>query len=226
MPIETFAAAVAEGQSGSYQPELVEESATTSPLTMTVSLSTTQGTITTPALLLFDETLSPNWTIRTSPGVEFAVEEREDAFSGSVALSFSPGEDFGSLFLQVRPDTTTPYLREEIAGVAFWLYTGDEPLAPDDLALVITGSNDFPYWSAVDESIDLEEFEPTFDDGRFELGFNRSISAETWIQVILFFDDLTYETDYQYITGLNFVNNATSTRPFLIDELVLILRET
>lgn len=225
-PVETFATTLVEGQSGSYQPELVEASTTAAPLTTTISLSTTQGTITTSALLLFDETLHPDWTVRTSPGVEFAVEERAEAFSGTMALSYSPGEDFGSFFLQVRPDTTSPYLRDEIEGVAFRLYTGSEALATDDLALIITGSNDFPYWSAVDESVELEEFEPAFDDGRFELGFNRSISAETWVQVVLFFDDLTYDTDYQYITGLNFVNNSGITRPFLIDELVLILRET
>jgi hypothetical protein len=109
-------------------------------------------------------------------------------------------------------------------GVTFWFYSGDESLAPDDLALIITGSNEFPYWSAVDESIDWDEFEPTFDDSRYELGFNRPISPATWIQVVLFFNDLLYETDYQYITGLNFVNNAGVTRPFLIDELALILR--
>jgi hypothetical protein len=126
--------------------------------------------------------------------------------------------------LQVRPNAATPYLRDDIIGVAFWLYTGSEPLALDDLALVVTGSNEFPYWSAVDESIDLDEFDPTFEDTRFELGFNRPISASTWIQVILFLDDLAYDTDYMYITGLNLVNNAGVSRTFLIDELLFILR--
>jgi hypothetical protein len=219
-----FAELIADGQGANYQPTIVEDGSVTLPLSVTVSLSTTQGMVDTPALLLFNESLNPDWTVRTSPGVQFEVQESQEAYSGSVALSYQPGEDFGSFFFQVRPNASNVYLREDILGVAFWFYSGDESLAPDDLALIITGSNEIPYWSAVDESIDWDEFEPTFDDSRYELGFNRPISPATWIQVVLFFNDLLYETDYQYITGLNFVNNAGVTRPFLIDELALILR--
>jgi peptidoglycan/xylan/chitin deacetylase (PgdA/CDA1 family) len=223
-PMDLFAAVLAEGQTTTYQPEIVEGTEPAAPLTMTVSLSTTQGVITTPAVLVFDESLNADWTVRTSPDVHFDFQDEQEAHSGSVALAYSPNEDFGSFFLQVRPNAATPYLRDDIIGVAFWLYTGSEPLALDDLALVVTGSNEFPYWSAVDESIDLDEFDPTFEDTRFELGFNRPISASNWIQVILFLDDLAYDTDYMYITGLNLVNNAGVSRTFLIDELLFILR--
>lgn len=223
--VDLFGELVAQGQSINYTPEIVEETTVSAPLTTTVTLSTSQGLITSTVLLLFDESLNPEWTVRTSPGVQYDLQDNENSHNGEVAFSYSPAEDFGSLFLQVRPDASTAFTRDDIIGLAFWLYTGSEPLAPDDLILVVNGSNEFPYWTAVDESVDLDVFAPSFDDNRFELGFNRPISESTWVQVILFFDDLNYNSDYQFITGLNFVNNVGVARTFLIDELVLILRE-
>lgn len=226
-PTNSFAAVVTEGQTLSYQPELVEEVASSAPLTTSVSISTTEGMITVSAVLVYDEVLNSDWTVRNSPGVQFDLAYDEMAHNGDVSIEYAPGEDLGSFFLQVRPDAANAYLRDDIIGLSFWLYTGEEPLATEDLALIVVGSYDFPYWSAVDESIDPEEYVPTMAGGKhaFDLRFNRVISPETWVQVIIFFDDVRYDTDYTYITGLNLMNNAGVQRTFLIDEFVFILRE-
>jgi peptidoglycan/xylan/chitin deacetylase (PgdA/CDA1 family) len=222
---ELFASIISEGRSENNQPVIVEETTISAPVTVTVSISTTQGAITVPARLVYDEELDPVWTVRTSPDVQFDLASEEEVHTGSLALAYTPGEGLASFALQVRPNVAAPYLRDDIVGLAFWLYTGDQPLAPDDLALVVTGSNEFPYWSAVDDSIDQDEYEPTFEDDRFDLNFNQVISPSTWIQIVLFFDDLAYNTGYVYITGVNLVNNVDVTREFVLDELVFILRE-
>ncbi len=175
------------------------------------------------SVTLYNDHLDPNWGIKTSPGMRYRLQDRTIAIDGNFALSIIPQEDFSSLYFQVRPDTIQQYLRNQVVGVSFWLYS-EEPIATNDLGIAISGSDDFPYWVANDGSVDLTEYDPIFDDDEiYFLKLNRAVEPETWTRVEILLDDVDYDTNYQYITGIHLRNNADFNKTMFIDQLELML---
>lgn len=174
-------------------------------------------------LPIYGDNLDPAWIVRNSPDLRFKLQDGTEPHDGFYAISVSPQEDFGSLYFQVRPDAGVQYLRDQVLGLSFWIYS-EEPLATNDLAVAISGSDDYPYWTATDQSVNLTEYDPLFDAGEaYYLNLNRAIEPETWTRVELLLDDLTYDTNYEYITGVHLKNNADFDKTVFIDQIQLIL---
>jgi hypothetical protein len=174
-------------------------------------------------LSIYGENLDPAWTVRNSPGMSFKLRDGTEPHDGYYAISVSPQEDFGSLYFQVRPDAGVQYLRDQVLGLSFWIYS-EEPLATNDLAMAISGSDDYPYWTATDQSVNLADYDPIFDaEEAYYLHLNRAIEPETWTRVELLLDDLAYDTNYEYITGIHLKNNADFDKTVYIDQIQLIL---
>ncbi len=144
--------------------------------------------------------------------------------SGTRSLSFGPWRDYGFLFLTVLSGAPVKYRRDQIQGVRFWISAGADVLDPEDLAVAVVGSNDYPYYIKGDHSVEpLTVGQPTFSETRLSyLGLNRAIPAGQWAEITIWLDDLQFDPDYTYITGIYLKNDAGVRSTFFIDELTFI----
>jgi hypothetical protein len=139
-------------------------------------------------------------------------------------LKFTPTEDFGSVFLTLK-EGTKPILYDDVLGVVFYINPGDETLYTDQMAVTIIGSNDYTYYRADDNSVTLDEGTSFFSETRlYYLGLNQAIPPMNWIEVIVWLDDLPYDPDYTYITGVYFKSGEGGVRNAIyLDDVALIL---
>jgi len=178
-------------------------------------------------ITVYDDSLNPNWIVRSSPGMQYQVDDTAvPAHSGNYALSLTPQEDFSDLRFQVRLDSIDRYPRSRVLKVSFWL-SSEEIIDLNDLAIAISGSDAFPYWVANDDSVDLQQFDPTFDIlGTYLLGLDQAIEPNTWTRVEVRLDDLEYDTDFDYVTGIHFKNNSSFDKTVYLDQVELIMLAT
>ena len=190
------------------------EAADSTPLSKTNQSENTQIT----SEVIYDEALNPNWTVEHSQGVANNLRSKEMAYRGSYSISLTPQADFGDLFFAIREGSSREYLRKDIVGVRFWIYSEIDAIATRDLAVAIVGSNQYSYWVYEDQSV-IGDYDPTFPETRlYDLGFNQAIPPKTWVQVEVLLDKLIYDPDYKYVTGF-FVKNDSGfrSRVFLDD---------
>jgi hypothetical protein len=125
----------------------------------------------------------------------------------------------------VGDDTTESYLRDRVEGVSFWIYSAENYLGNDDLSVTVLGSNNYRYWKSNDDSVE-NIYEPLFSQTRlYFLGFNRSVPPDTWVEVIVWLDDLIYDPDYNYVTGMYILSDELYSGTILIDNVELIMKE-
>jgi hypothetical protein len=182
------------------------------------------------AISLYDDTLNTDWSTERSSKVKLDIESTAFTHSGKKAIMVTPTDDFGQFFLTVRKDARKIYPRDRILGISFWLNGGANSIATSDLAVTVTGSNQYTYWAADDTSVKVDTpvtpDTPLFPETRlYYLHINRTIPPNTWIQVILWLDDQLYDPDYKYVTGMYIKNDKEVLTTYYVDDVQLLVRK-
>jgi hypothetical protein len=177
---------------------------------------------------IYDEQLNSNWTLKDSSNVQIDSKHKGYAYLGLTSLIANPQVAFSKLQFSVALNAKNSYRRDKVAGISFWISGKDQVIIPNDFAVTVVGSNDVPYWVKNDSSVTASSQTPSdmplFSETRlYFLGINRSIEPNTWVQVVLWLDDLIYEPDYTYITGIYIKNDEQFRKTFYIDKVSLIL---
>lgn len=182
-------------------------------------------------IIVYGDKINANWSLEHSRDMAYdpydtvhwfsRLDELQD--SGATSIAVTPLEDYGRLFFTVRPDSKSVYEREQVLGVSFWLNSGASILDTDDLVLTVVGSNDLSYWSPEDYSA-FSNPDNTFSETRlYYLGLNRAIPPGTWVQIVLWLDDLQYDPEYSNVVGLYIKNDAGFLSTFYIDNVSLLV---
>jgi hypothetical protein len=175
---------------------------------------------------IYTDTLAAGWSVTESWGVRLDLQDTTYVHGGRHAIAVTPEEDFGSLFFTVVPGSPRIYPYDRTLGVRFWLNSGAEPLYLDQLAVTVLGSNAYTHWQKDDDSVKIKEGESFFSETRlYYLGLNRSLPAETWVEIVVWLDDLPFDPDYTYITGLYIKSEAGFRRTFYVDDVALVVLE-
>ena len=178
---------------------------------------------------IFGERLAPNWSVEHSWSTDIDLTNEEYSIMGDKGIKLIPYDEFGAIFFTVRDTARKPYLRDEVLGIRFWLFTYNDYIATDDLVIALLGSNEYPYWVENDDSvagINNQEEAEFSETQLFFLNVSRDIPPNTWINIELWIDDLIYDPDYEYLTGFYIKNDADFQRPYYIDDVeILLLKE-
>lgn len=182
--------------------------------------------------LIYDDELNQNWTLANSEDVEYDVvntsrwyevlDETLGLTSGAMSIAFEPKADFAQLFFTVNEDTEVLYDRDEILGISFWMHTGDEIVDTGDFAVTVVGSNDHSFWSPDDESVFFPGDESFSETALYFLDINRAVPAGNWVKIEVWLDELLYDPNYSYITGIYIKNDAGFRNKVYIDRVALL----
>jgi len=174
-------------------------------------------------LVIFDETLAPDWSVDASWDVKLDLADRSHPYSGGVAAAVTPLKDYGALFFALKEDARVSFPVTNVIGVSLWLNSGDDYLTVDDLAVTIIGSNEYTYWVKDDTSVQLGDL-GTFPETRLRyLGFTRPLAPESWAEAVVELTELRYDPDYRYVTGVYIKNDQGFRRTFYVDRVVLLM---
>lgn len=192
-----------------------------------VTNPTPQPSPTIEVIALYDEKLDPGWSLENSQAMHYN-QVSTGAQSGQLALAAQPTTKFGQLFFTVTKQAKRAYERKRVLGVRFWL-SGERTIATSDLAITIVGSNQYTYWNPADTSVhintEVTPDAPLFSETRlYDLGFNRTIPPKTWVQVVVWLDNLIYDPEYAYVTGIYIKNDELFTDTFYLDHMELLLQ--
>jgi hypothetical protein len=172
---------------------------------------------------IYYEDVDDKWAVKYSEMMRYNEKDATAAHDGSRSLSFTPLAGFGQLLLTVRQTAKEEYLRSQAVGVRFWLYSGEQEVAPSDLTVSVLGSNRFPFWIKDDHSVEGDQ-EPVFPETRlYYLDINQTIPPDTWVEINIWLDELIYEPEYQYITGIQIKNDAGFLGTVYIDQVELLM---
>ena len=175
---------------------------------------------------IYSDTLNANWSLDDSRDVSYELEDDYFVYEGEYSLAYSPKVEYAELVFSVDEGSDEIYLRDDVLAVRFWMYTGDDYIATDDFAVSVVGSNAFPYWVIGDDSVTVQDDNPVFPETRlYFLNIDKDIPPDTWFQVELWLDDLIFEPEYTYVTGIVLKNDFDFLRRVSIDNLELVIRE-
>ncbi len=170
---------------------------------------------------IYDEGLDPAWSVEHSASMRIDLNAAP-SHSGQKAIALTPEADYATLYFTVREQSKQAFPQDRVLGAQFWLYSGDAPLDPADVAVTIVGSNAYPYWLAGDHSVPLDAGREFSETRLYDLGFNRTIPAATWEEVTVWLDDLLYQADARYVTGLYLKTDAGFRRTLYVDQVALL----
>jgi hypothetical protein len=174
---------------------------------------------------IYVDELNLGWSTENSQGGDIDLQSTLYSYQGSGSIAFTPQIDFGSLLFSVEESSPQPYLRSQVIGFSFWVYCETDYIRSSDLAVTITGSNQYPYWVQADDSV-TNRFDPIFSETRlYFLGFNTDIPPRTWAEVNVVLDDLIYDPIYTYVTGLLIKGDESFRNTVYIDQVEISLLE-
>jgi hypothetical protein len=173
---------------------------------------------------VFDDKLNPNWTTAYSVGMTSFFTETERVFAGT-GIRVTPQQDFGMLLFAVKQNTREQYELDRVAGVSVWINSGDQPLDPNNLSVTVVGSNDYIYWRADDESVKTDETHFFSESRLYYLGVQNVVPPHTWVEAVVWLDELPYEPEYKYVTGIYIKNDEWFRRTFYVDQINLLMVE-
>lgn len=172
--------------------------------------------------VVYDEKLSSGWTLDASRGVDVDPADKTRAYTGERSIAVSPEIDFGQLYFSVDEDAPRLYKRDDVVGVSFWINPGEGEIGTSDLAVTVVGSNTYPYWRADDTSVVAKG--ETFSETRlYYLGFNHAVPPDTWVEVVVWLNELIYDPDYRYVTGIYIKNDEGFRQTISVDRVALLL---
>jgi len=183
------------------------------------------------AITIFDDALNADWSATHSDKVKYDLDSISVVHGGKKAIMVTPTDDFGEFFLTVNKGARKIYPRDRVLGISFWLNGGGNTINTSDLAVTVTGSNQYVYWVADDTSVKVDTpvtpQAPLFPETRlYYLHINHSIPPNTWVKVVLWLDDQLYEPDYVNITGVYIKNDKGFLHSYYIDDMQLLLQRT
>jgi len=171
---------------------------------------------------IFDEKLNENWSLEHSTGVLFNSIDKSNPHNGDYAIALTPQLNYGSLTFTVKKESKSVYLRDHTLGFQFWLYSGNTTIGTGDLGVVISGSNQYPYWVWNDKSV-TNDREPLFSFTRlYFLDIHRAIPPQTWVQIDVWLDRLQFDPVYKYVTGFTIKNGADFYDTVYIDQVQIV----
>jgi len=186
-----------------------------------------------PEMVIYSDELNRNWSIEQSTDTQINLwdntrwfqrfEPTQERTSGATTIAVAPQADFGMLFFTVQPESTEVYEREQVLGVSFWLNSGSNGIATDELAVAMAGSNELPYWSATDRSVFLDDAGAFSETRLYFLKINRTIPANTWVNIVVWLDDLEFDPPYRYVTGFYIKNDIGFRSTYYIDQVALLM---
>lgn len=186
-----------------------------------------------PEVVIYDDQLHPSWSIEQSAksAINLAATDlnfqsldlQQEHNSGATAIAVTPQADYGTLFFTVRPESGAVYQRQSVLGVSFWLNSGSSGIGPADLAVAVVGSNAFPYWTPDDQSV-FPDKKGAFSETRlYFLKINRTIPPHTWLNLVVWLNDLQYDPVYQYVTGFYLKNDVGFRGTYYLDQVALLM---
>jgi hypothetical protein len=171
---------------------------------------------------IYDDNLNKDWYIVNSTGVKYFLHSKNAVHDDTYAIALTPTKDYGNLAFTVKFGSSESYPRDQTLGFRFWLYSGDVTVGTEDLAVSVVGSNDVSYWKWNDKSV-TNTVDPVFPETRlYYLGFNDAIPPHTWVQVEVWLDDLKFEPEYKFVTGIYIKNGEGFRDTVYIDQLELV----
>lgn len=176
-------------------------------------------------IVVYDDILSPSWSLAQSEDVEYDTRSREFVDQGRYALSATTRNGLGTLYFSVERDSEDVFRRDKVLGLRFRLSGGRDPIANDQILVTVVGSNGQPYWIPNDTSVRLEgrvtDGSPLFSQTRlYYLDIHHVIPSGEWTDVYVWLDDLIYDPEYRYITGI--VIKTDNLDRFYLDDIALI----
>ena len=186
-----------------------------------------------PAIIIYDEQLNADWSVEQSSKSVITLEATDLQFqplnaqqtlnSNTATIAVSPQADYGTIFFTVRPESGISYKRQSVLGVSFWLNSGSAGIATDDLAVAVLGSNTLPYWTPDDQSV-FPDRKGSFSETRlYFLKVNRTIPPNTWLNMVVWLNDLQYDPIYEYVTGFYIKNDAGFRSTYYLDQVALLM---
>jgi hypothetical protein len=147
--------------------------------------------------------------------------------AGRYAIEASPKVTTGTLFFTVNKGSPA-YRRSDVRGVRIRLSGGDAAIANDALTVAVVGSNAQAYWVQEDNSVKIDgrvtQDLPLFPETRlYYLDINTAIPAKTWVDVVVWLDELQFEPDYTYVTGFYLKTERDVLPVFYVDQVQLLL---
>ena len=174
---------------------------------------------------VFDDRLNSNWSLDYSHGVEYDLKNTSPLHNGSYSISVIPARDFGQLFFTVKKGAQETYYRSDVLGVRFWLNSGEGSIATSDIGVSVEGSNRYPYWVLNDQSVEKIQ-DPLFPEMRlYYLDINTDIPPNTWVQIEMWLDDLPYEPQYEYVTGIRIITDKGFVNTIYVDQVELVVQQ-
>lgn len=175
---------------------------------------------------LFDDKLSADWSTEQSIGVQAFFTDTEHLYTGNAGISVTPQQDFGMLFFTVKQDARKTYGLDRVLGVSVWINSGEQPLDPNNLSITVVGSNDYDYWVRNDRSVATDETHFFSESRLYYLGIKNTVPPNTWVEAVVWLDQLPYEPDYKYITGIYIKNDEWFRRTFYVDQIHLLVMQS
>ncbi|MBX3013828.1 MAG: hypothetical protein KF832_20060 [Caldilineaceae bacterium] len=182
-------------------------------------------------VVVYGDELDANWSVEHSTDTQINLWDTSHWFqplqgettSGATSIVVSPQADYGKLLFSVRPESGLQYKRNDVIGVSFWLNSGQDGITTADLAVTLQGSNDVPYWQADDRSVFGDSTGEFSETRLYYLDINRTIPPNTWVNVIVWLNQLQFDPAYQYVTGFYIKNDLGFRNTYYIDQVSLLM---
>lgn len=178
---------------------------------------------------VFNDTLSPDWSLQHSSQISVDPRSSDFVARGSYAIQARPEIGTGTLYFTLNTNSDRIFRREQVAALRFRLSGGRDAIDHEAMAVTIVGSNAQPYWRANDRSVQLDgrvtDDAPVFSETRLVfLGINKDIPAGEWVDVEVWLDELLFDPDYAYVTGFYLKADSEEVPTYFIDDVSLLVR--
>ena len=189
-------------------------------------VNTAKDTIPISAVPIYANGLSAGWTVENGWGITTG-DQSETVHASRKALSVTGRSANAALFFSVAKEAATPHPRRDYIGLRFWIYPSNWDVASTDLSIAVVGSDKIPYWSREDQSVPQQDVAYSGETQLLDLGIAHGLPANTWTQVVVYFNHLQFVPPTRYLTGFYLRGANLAKRAFIIDEVELLaLRDT
>ena len=191
-----------------------------------------------PPIAIYKDEIEAGWTTKYS-SMDHQLDYSAETFEGTNAIRLSPQIGKRSVFFTLEKNAR-PVREDRVLGISFQLYSGEEGLSIEELAMAIVGSDGNTYWVKNDVStVNVRNPNPGWlpeDDpisnlyaqnfAETQLGFlgiPRDIPPNTWVEGINYLDERIYDPLYKNIVGFYFKTETTVRHDLLLDNVELIV---
>jgi hypothetical protein len=176
-------------------------------------------------VVIFDDALADDWSLDESWSSELVLDEETVVFAGAESIAVTPERERGAIFFTLSEGAEKPVRREDVVGISFQISGGAEYIGNDELAVSIVGSNALPYFTREKTVVQQrEDADLEFSETRlYFLDINTDIPPDTWVEVVVWLDNLIFDPEYEYVTGFYIKNAPSFLNTYYIDEVKLLV---